>query len=75
MPKLKDLISELELIQQKLNDVEISMGKADSVLELQLLEVEENKLMEIYQKKNADLLRKKQKLRKKEFVTGRQTGV
>lgn len=75
MPKLKDLISELEIIQQKLNEVEISMGKAESVLELQLLEVEETNLMEMYQKKNGDLLRKKQKLRKKEFVTGKQTGM
>jgi hypothetical protein len=74
MPKLKQLVAELDELQRKLSDVEASMSKATSVLELQLFELEETKLVEAYQRKNAELLRKKQRLRKKEFALGQQTG-
>lgn len=74
MPKLKQLVTELEDLQRKLAEVELSMGKATSVIELQLLELDETKLVEAYQRKNAELLRKKQRLRKKEFALGQQTG-
>lgn len=74
MPKLKQLVAELDELQRKLGDVEASMSKATSVLELQLFELEETKLVEAYQRKNAELLRKKQRLRKKEFALGQQSG-
>jgi hypothetical protein len=74
MPKLKQLVTELDEIQRKLTEVEASMSKATSVLELQLFELEETKLVEAYQRKNAELLRKKQRLRKKEFAIGQQSG-
>ena len=74
MPKLKQLVAELDELQRKLTDVEASMSKATSVLELQLFELEETKLLEAYQRKNAELLRKKQRLRKKEFTLGQQNG-
>lgn len=74
MPKLKQLVAELDELQRKLNDVEASMSKATSVLELQLFELEETKLLEAWQRKNAELLRKKQRLRKKEFTLGQQNG-
>lgn len=74
MPKLKVLVAELDEIQRKLSEVEANMGKATSVLELQLFELEETKLVEAYQRKNAELLRKKQRLRKKEFAQQQQSG-
>lgn len=75
MPKLKQLVADLDEIQRKLSEVELSMSKATSVLELQLFELEETKLAEAYQRKNAELLRKKQRLRKKEFAIGHQSGM
>lgn len=74
MPKLKQLVAELEDLQRKLSEVELSMSKATSVIDLQLLELDETKLVEAYQRKNAELLRKKQRLRKKEFALGQQSG-
>lgn len=75
MTKLKELVAEIEELQKRLSDIEVSMEKASSVLDLQILELEETKLLETYQKKNAELLRKKQRLRKKEFAMVREGGI